>query len=86
MRGLAAFENSALQARVERLRRSERDLHERIQMRIAQAESEDRWVPSDPIYQRLSFVLRHVRTEISDTEGEIVRRRKLIGSQGLVGA
>ena len=76
MRGLATLENAALQARVERLRRSEIDLHERIQMRIVQAESEDRWVPSDPIYQRLSFVLRQVRTEIDATEGEIVRRGK----------
>jgi len=70
----AAFEDSALLARLRRLERAEVDLQERIQDRIRQAELEGRWVPSDPMYQRLASVLKQVRSELRETEQEHLRR------------
>jgi hypothetical protein len=74
MERFAAFENAALRARLERLRRAERELQARIDFRIAEAEADGRWVPSDPIYQRLAAVLRQVRRELHDTGREYLRR------------
>ena len=76
MRRFAAFEDSALLARLERLARAEVDLQERIQNRVRQAELEGRWVPSDPIYQRLASTLKQVRSELQDTEQEHLRRTR----------
>jgi hypothetical protein len=70
----AAFEDSALLARLRRLERTEVDLHERIQNRIRQAELEGRWIPSDPMYQRLASVLKQVRSELRETHREHLRR------------
>jgi hypothetical protein len=74
MERFTAFEDSALQARLARLRRAELDLQERVQARIVQAEAEGRWVPSDPLYQRLSSILHRVRSDLRDTEQEHLRR------------
>jgi hypothetical protein len=74
MERFAAFEDSALQARLKRLQRAEFDLKERLQTRGVQAEAEGRWIPSDPMYQRLSSVLRQVRSDLLDTEREHLRR------------
>ena len=74
MKRFAAFEDSALVARLARLARTEVDLQERLQARIQQAELEGRWVPSDPIYQRLSSTLRQVRSELQETEQEHLTR------------
>jgi hypothetical protein len=74
MERFAAFEDSALQARLKRHQRAELELKERLQARVIQAEAEGRWVPSDPIYQRLSSVLRQVRKDLLDTEREHLRR------------
>jgi hypothetical protein len=74
MKRFAAYEDLALQARLARLRRAEVDLEERVQARIDQAEAEGRWVPSDPLYQRLLSILRQVRRDVRDTEQEHLRR------------
>lgn len=74
MKRFAAFEDSALQGRLKRLRRAETDLQERVQARIVQAEAEGRWVPSDPMYQRLSSLLRQVRRDLHDAQHEHARR------------
>jgi hypothetical protein len=74
MQRFAAFEDSALQARLARLERAEADLDERIRRRIEQAEAEARWAPSDPVYQRLVSVLRKVRAELRETQAEQSRR------------
>ena len=75
MKRFAAFEDSALVARLTRLAHTEVDLQERLQARIQQAELEGRWVPSDPIYQRLSSTLRQVRSELQETQHEHLTRR-----------
>jgi len=74
MSRFARFEDSAIKGRLERLRRSEVDLQERVQTRMRQAEAEGRWVPSDPVYQRLSSALRQVRNELRETRAEHQRR------------
>jgi hypothetical protein len=74
MERFAAFEDSALLARIQRLQRAERDLEERMRNRARQAEVEGRWIPSDPMYQRLSSVVRQVRKDLRETEQENVRR------------
>jgi uncharacterized membrane protein YccC len=84
MERFAAFEDSALQARLKRLRRAELELKERLQARLTQAEAEGRWVPSDPIYQRLSSVLRQVRNDLLDTEREHLRRTATAAEKRLV--
>jgi hypothetical protein len=82
----AAFEDSALLARLRRLQRSEVDLQERIQNRIRQAELEGRWVPSDPMYQRLASVLKQVRSELRETEQEHLRRTSRSDAEELAAA
>ena len=74
MKRFAAFENAALTARLGRLRRAEADLQERMEARRIQAAAEGRWVPSDPLYQRLASVLRQVRDDLRETEQEHSRR------------
>jgi hypothetical protein len=74
MKRFDAFQDSALHARLKRLRRAESDLQQRLQARMAQAETEGRWVPSDPMYQRLSSVLRQVRNDALETEREHLKR------------
>ncbi len=74
MKRFAAFEDSALMARLQRLARTEIDLQERIQTRIREAELERRWVSSDPAYQRLAAALKQVRNELRDTEQEHLTR------------
>ena len=80
MKRFAAFEDSALVARLTRLARTEVDLQERLQARIQQAELEGRWVPSDPIYQRLASVLKQVRSELRETEQEHLTRMSTAAS------
>ena len=74
MKRFAGFEDSALLARLTRLARTEVDLQERIEARTRQAELEGRWVPSDPMYQRLASALKQVRSELQETEQEHVTR------------
>ncbi len=74
MERFAAFENATLQSRMQRLLRAERDLETRIQFRMAEIEADGRWVPSDPIYQRLAAVLRQVRGELRDIGREYMER------------
>jgi hypothetical protein len=83
MERFAAFENSTLQARLERLQRTELDLQERISTRIEQAEAEGRWILSDPLYQRLSSVMRQVRAELRQAEHEHLRRARTTASREL---
>ncbi len=75
MEQFRGFEDRALQARVERLRRSSRELAERVQTRMSQVEIERRWLRSDPLYQRLSAILKKVREDLADAERELSRRR-----------
>ena len=74
MERFKAFDDAAVMARLTRLGRTEVDLQERIQSRIREAELEGRWVPSDPIYQRLALALKQVRSELRDTEQEHLTR------------
>ena len=74
MKRFSAFEDSALLARLTRLARTEVDLQERLQTRIRQADVEGRWVPSDPMYQRLASALKQVRSELRETELEHLTR------------
>jgi hypothetical protein len=77
MERFAAFEDAAVKARLGRLRRAEEDQQERIEARKVHAEAEGRWVPSDPMYQRLVSVLRQVRNDLRDTEKEHSRRTEV---------
>jgi hypothetical protein len=81
MKRFAAFEDSALEARLERLRRSAVDLQDRVHARMAEAEREGRWVPSDSLYQRLSSLLKQVREHLQQTQQEHERRLELRGER-----
>ena len=70
----AALENAALEARLTRLKQVEANLEERIRRRTEQAEAQGRWVPSDPICQRLRSVLSQVRKDLAEIEQEHQRR------------
>ena len=83
MTRFAAFENSALLARLRRLERTEVDLQARIQDRIREAQLEGRWVSSDPMYQRLASVLKQVRAELRETDQEHVKRTSRADSEEL---
>ena len=74
MNRFSAFEDAALQRRIERLERTEHDLQQKVMTRILKVEAEGRWLRSDPQYQHLSSVLKKVREDLRDTEDELVRR------------
>ena len=74
MKRFKAFDDAAVMARLTRLARTEVDLQERINSCIREAEMAGRWVPSDPIYQRLALALKQVRSELQDTEQEHLTR------------
>ena len=78
MKRFAAFDDRALLARLRRLARTEVDLQARIQDRVREADTQGRWVPSDPMYQRLASVLKQVRSELRETEQE--QRKRTNGS------
>jgi len=54
----------ALNAHIEHLRRSERDLAERLQRRAEEVDREGGWLPCDPIHQRLYSVLMRIREQL----------------------
>jgi hypothetical protein len=62
------LDDNAAQTRVARLRREVVDLQKRVQDRSARARAEGRWIPSDPIYQRLASALERVRRELQQLE------------------
>lgn len=76
MKRFGAFDDAAVMARLTRLARTEVDLQKRIESRIREAELEGRWVPSDPIYQRLALALKQVRSELRATEQEHLTRMR----------
>jgi hypothetical protein len=53
------------------LRRRERDLRDRVLARQAQVEVEGRRLSSDPLYGRLSRVLRDVRADLEQAKRQI---------------
>lgn len=67
-------ECARLNARIERLKREEQDLRERVGNRASTLESEGRWVKSDPLHQSLFFALAGVRRDLWIAEKQLLRR------------
>ena len=74
MSRFVGFEDRALDRRLQRLRRSELDLRERIRTQAAEAERSGRYAAADPAYRRLAVILRTLRWELHETAREQVRR------------
>ena len=74
MSAFRMLEATDLESRIARLRWELRDLTERVAKQVAGLESADRWYRSDPLYQRLSSVLKSVRRDLQDAENEALRR------------
>ena len=74
MERFSAFEDGALRGRLKRLKRAELDLRDKVRQQIARLEAQDRWLRSDPLFQRLSSSLNEVWRNIRDTEQELLRR------------
>jgi len=74
MTRFVAFDDRALGLRVQRLKRGEVELQERIQTHVAQAQRAGHYVAADPAYQRLTAILRNVRQELDLTAQEQLRR------------
>lgn len=74
MSRFVAFEDRALNRRLQRLSRSEIELEKRIKTHAAEAKRAGHYVPADPAYQRLAAILRTVRRELDDTAQEQLRR------------
>jgi hypothetical protein len=70
----AAFEDDALNGRLQRQKRAEQDLVQRIATRISQVDAEGGWLRSDPLYQRLALALSKVREDLQLTQDEVSRR------------
>ena len=79
------LEDAALQSRIGRLKVEERDLAERVVKRMAAIETESRWHKSDPLYQRLSSVLRRIRDDLQGAEHELARRANELPQYGVSG-
>jgi hypothetical protein len=73
MNRIAATENVHLKGRIERWKREEKDLAERVAKRVSAIESEGGWVLSDPIYQSLAFILADVRRDLKMAEKGLLR-------------
>ena len=74
MERFISFEDHALKARVERLKRAQQDLQQRITTRTSQVLIEQRWLRSDPLYQQLSSILRNVVNNLHEADQELLRR------------
>jgi hypothetical protein len=68
---ISLHENTTLQSRMHRLKRAEQDLAERLARHEAALEVEGRWHKSDPLYQRLYFVLDAIRADLAGAETEL---------------
>jgi len=66
--------SSALHNRVARLRIEDQDLTKRVATQMAALKAENRWHKSDPIYQRLSSVLKGIQEELRNAGDELLRR------------
>ena len=77
MKRLERYEDAALFDRLERLDRAEADLQKRVAARVSQLQTENRWVPSDPLFQQLSSVLKRVRDDMRETEEELLLRGRI---------
>ena len=71
------FEDAALFDRLENLDRAEVDLQKRVAARMSQLRVEDRWVPSDPLFQQLSGVLKRIRDDMREAEEEVLLRGRI---------
>ena len=80
MDNFIGFEDEALAGRVRRLNRASYDLQERMIIRKAQAAIGQRWLMRDPLYQRLSLILRNVREELQAADQELTRRKRGSGA------
>ncbi|HEX2825852.1 MAG TPA: hypothetical protein VHP37_05870 [Burkholderiales bacterium] len=79
MKGYAAFEDSALRDRLERLDEAEADLQKGLAARMSQGHAEQRWLRTDPLFQQLSASLQRVRADMRGTEEELLRREDAHG-------
>ena len=77
MKRLERYEDAALFDRLERLDRAEVDLQKRVAARMSQLRTEDRWIPSDPLFQQLSSVLKRIRDDMRETEEELLLRGRI---------
>lgn len=68
MNKFLTIENTQLKTRIERLKREEQDLLDRVTRRVLAVAREDRWLKSDPLYQSLSSVLANVRLDLKNAE------------------
>lgn len=78
MKRFAAFETSAVSARLGRLTRAEQDLQARIAARVSEVEALGGWVRTDARHQHLTGVLATVRKALDDTRQELGRREDLV--------
>ena len=77
MERFKAFSDAAIIARLERLDRAETALQQTMAKRISQVEAEGRWLRSDPVFQQLSSALKRVRSDMCETEEELMRRGRV---------
>ena len=64
----ARIRNAVRQSRFEGLTRAERDLRDRVAVRISALERAGRSHLSDPLYQRLWFALEGVREDLRSAQ------------------
>ena len=72
MNSFDMLDRAALEGRVERLKLEERNLGERVTKRVNALEAQDRWHKSDPLYQRLAYVLQRTREDLRDAEEQLL--------------
>lgn len=68
-----------LAPRIERLRREIRDFEVRTSRHKAALDREGRYVPSDPLYQRLASIRDYLRSELRATQEKLDRRTRKDG-------
>ena len=66
-------DEAPLRSRLERLKRTEKDLVERLARHRSALERQDRWHESDPLHQRLYFALDAIRKDLLEAEAPDVR-------------
>ena len=76
MKRFAAFETSALTARLARLTRTEEDLRTRIAARVTEVEERGGWIATDALHQHLTGILSTGRMSIEDTREAVGRRQE----------
>jgi hypothetical protein len=81
MNALAELSDKRLLKDLERLKHDIQDFEQRASLQKTILERQERFSPSEPLYQRLTSIRDHLRADLQRTQEELERRRRTGAAQ-----